>query len=154
MPMSREQLLYQQAAARTFQEKYDSALQPWGVRANAPVLGQDIDDYRRDHLVRLKKLLPNDHELRQLQIRRSPADALNTLEPQILAAASDSAWRADAVPPGRIERRESVDGNTGRKIVHWLGQQSFVKDMGRPGRRVTSFRVDGGYVGADGRPLR
>ena len=76
------------------------------------------------------------------------------IEPQLLAAASASAWRPDAVPRGTIERRVAVDGNTGRKIVHWLGQESFVKDFTRPGRRVTSFRTDQGYVDASGRPLR
>jgi hypothetical protein len=114
----------------------------------------DFHDYRRDHLVRIKRQLPEGHELRRLSIRTLPLDALKTLEPQILAAASDSAFRPDAVPQGRIERRESVDGNTGRKIVSWLGQQSFVKDFGRPGRRVTSFRTDQGYVDGSGRPLR
>ena len=131
----------------------NSALSPWGTRANAPALGQDLDDYRRDHLVRIKRLLPDGHELRSVPVRKLQPDALDVMERQILAAASDSAWRPDAVPAGRIERRETIDGN-GLKIVSWLGQQSFVKDMGRPGRRVTSFRTDTGYVDGSGRPLR
>jgi hypothetical protein len=152
--MSRDQLLRQQASSRVLQERYDNCLSAWGARADAKPLSHDVDDYRRDHLVRIKKLLPENHELRKVQVRSLPSDALNVLEPQILKAASDSAFRPDAVPRGHIERRESIDGNSGRKIVHWLGQESFVKEMGRPGRRVTSFRVDGHYVAADGRPLR
>jgi hypothetical protein len=154
MPMSREQLLQQQSSARIYQERFDNALSPWGVRADAPTLGQDIDDYRRQHLVRIKKLLPEGHELRKVQIRSLPADVLNVFEPQFLGAASDSAFRPDAVPAGTIERRESVDGNTGRKIVHWIGERSFTHDFTRPGRRVTSFRTDTGYVDGSGRPLR
>ena len=70
--------------------------------------------------------------------------------------ASDSAFRPDAVPLGSIERRESIDGNTGRRIVNWLGQESFVKDfpLNRRGRRVVSFRTDQGFFDASGRPLR
>jgi hypothetical protein len=135
------------------EERFDSALAPWGARANAPALGQDLDDYRRDHLVRIKKLLPDDHALRSVPIRQLQPDALAVMEKQILAAASDSAWRPDAVPHGTIERRVQVDSN-GQRVVHWLGTESFVKELGRPGRRVTSFRTDQGYVGADGRPLR
>ena len=151
--MTREQLLQQQAAGRIYQQRFDDALAPWGTRANAPALGQDLDDYRRDHLVRIKKLLPDGHELGSVPIRQLQPDALAVMEKQILAAASDSAFRPDAVPHGQIERRVQVDEN-GQKIVHWLGTESFVRELGRPGRKVTSFRTDQGYVGADGRPLR
>jgi hypothetical protein len=91
MSMTREQLLQQQSSARVYQERYDSALAPWGVRANAPVLGQDVEEYRRDHLVRIKRLLPEGHELRRVQIRALPADALEVIEPQLLAENSKSA---------------------------------------------------------------
>jgi hypothetical protein len=155
MPLSREQLLYQQAASRAYQERYDAVLAPWGARADAKPLTQDPEDYRRDLAVRAKKLLPEGHELRQVQYRSLRADAFDTLEPQLLAACRDSAWRADAVPRGQIERREKTDSN-GFKAVHWLGSHSFVKDLPcyRPGRRVTSFRTDQGYIDASGRPLR
>jgi hypothetical protein len=105
-------------------------------------------------LVRVKRQLPEDHPLRGISIRKLPADALGPFEQQILAAVSASAFRPDAVPHGQIERRESVDGNTGRKIVHWIGERSFTHDFTRPGRRVTSFRTDTGYVDGSGRPLR
>jgi hypothetical protein len=155
MHMTRDQLLQQQASARVVQEKYDSALAPWGSRADAKPLAHDLDDYRRDLAVRVKKLLPEDHELRKVQFRRLPADAFEQFEPQLLAASRDCAWRPDAVPRGQIERREKTDSN-GFKAVHWLGSHSFVRDLPchRPGRRVTSFRTDQGYIDASGRPLR
>jgi hypothetical protein len=129
--MTREQLLQQQASARVLQERYDNALQPWGARADAKPLAQDLDGYWRDHLMRIKELLPEDHELRSIPIRKLPLDALNTLEPQILAAASDSAWRADAVPQGRIERRESIDGN-GLKSSNRTGGSPATGSRTRP----------------------
>ena len=46
--MTREQLMYQQAASRRLQERYDDCLAPWGARADAKPLAQDIDDYHRD----------------------------------------------------------------------------------------------------------
>src|SRR6516225_8853950 len=47
MPMTREQLLQVQASARVYQTRADEAFEPWGMRAPAPVLGEDPDDYRR-----------------------------------------------------------------------------------------------------------
>jgi hypothetical protein len=123
-----------------------------GCARQRAVLGQDIDDYRRDLAVQAKRLLPDGHELRNIQYRRLPADAFNQFEPQLLAACRDSARRPDAVPQGQLRRFEDVDGN-GLKVVSWVGRQSFVHDFTRPGRRVTSFRTSTGYVDARGRPL-
>jgi hypothetical protein len=151
--MTREQLMQMQASARVYQERFDSALSPWDQRAPAPTLGQDIDNYRRETLVKIKRLLPDDHELRNIQIRKMANDVLNVFEPQILEAAKAEAYNASSVPPGEMRRVVEVDSN-GLKIVKYIGQQSFVKDMGRPGRRVVSFRTDQGFIDGSGRPLR
>jgi hypothetical protein len=154
MGTTREQILQQHAAGRVFQERYDSALEPWGVRARAPTLGEDIANYRRDELVRIKKLLPNDHELRKVQIRQLRDDALDVFEPQILKAARDTSRRADTVPvDAPLRRVEHTDGN-GMKVVDFIGQRSFIHDFNRQGRRVVSFRTDQGYVNASGFALR
>ena len=42
-------------AARRFQEYYDQALQQVGQRAPAPLLGQKVNDYRRETLRQLKR---------------------------------------------------------------------------------------------------
>jgi hypothetical protein len=154
MPMTREQILQQHAAGRVFQERYDSALEPWGVRARAPTLGEDIANYRRDELVRIKKLLPDNHELRKVQIRQLRDDAIDAFEPQILKAARETARRADTVPvDAPLRRVEHTDGN-GMKVVDFIGQRSFIHDFNRQGRRVVSFRTDQGYVNASGFALR
>jgi hypothetical protein len=154
MPMTREQILQQHASGRVFQERYDSALQPWGIRANAPVLGQDITEYRRDETVRIKKLLPDDHELRKVQVRQLRDDAFDVIESQILRAARETAHRADTVPYNAPLRRIEEHDANGMKIVKWIGQRSFIHDFNRPGRRVTSFTTDRGRFDASGRALR
>src|SRR5258708_1309333 len=53
--MTREQLLQMQASGRVFQERADNALQPWDIRAPAPVLGEDVGKYRRDLAVKLRR---------------------------------------------------------------------------------------------------
>jgi hypothetical protein len=151
--MSREQLMQMQASGRIYQERYDNALAPWDQRAPAPVLGQDVDSYRRDTLVKIKRLLPDDHGLRKIQIRQMANDVLNVFEGQLLKACRAEAYNPKTVPVGEFRRVVDVDQN-GMKIVKFIGQQSFVKDMGRPGRRVVSFRTDQGFVDASGRALR
>jgi hypothetical protein len=136
--MTREELLRMQASARTIQEKYDNALAPWGSRADAKPLSQDVDEYHRNLAVRAKKLLPEGHKLRDIQFRGLRADAFAVLEPQLLSAVSTSAFHPTSVPQGTIQRREATDSN-GHKVINWIGEESFVKAMGIPGRRVVSF---------------
>ena len=66
MPIIREQLLQAMPAARVYQERYETAFQPWGLRAQAPVVGEPLDAYRRPLAVKAKRLLPDGHELRKV----------------------------------------------------------------------------------------
>ena len=43
-----------------------------------------------------------------------------------------------SVPAGTIERRESTDSN-GHRAINWIGQESFVKAMMPPVRRVVNI---------------
>jgi hypothetical protein len=152
--MTRQQLLHMHASARVFQERYDSAFAPWGMKAPAPTLGQDIDSYRRDLAVKAKRLLPEVHELAKVQYRSLKDDALNSLEPQLLRAVRTLATDNDSVPyDAPLRRVEKIDGN-GNKLVEWIGQRSFIHDFARPGRRVTSFLTPHGRVNAGGQPVR
>ena len=150
MPMSHDQLLQMQRSARVIQERADEALMPWDIRAPAPVLGESFDSYRRNVAVKLKQLLPKNHELRKVQFRRMDDYVLANFEPQLYKAVRDAAHDPSTVPPGQFRRVVEIDQG-GTKMVKWIGQESFVKDFTRPGRRVTSFmhRYD-----ASGRPLR
>jgi hypothetical protein len=131
----REHMIQVQATARAYQAKADSALEPWGIRAPAPVVGENLDDYRRRVAILCKRQLPDGHELRRVQIRQLPDNALPVFEDKIYAECKASAMRPDSVAPGELRRVETVDQN-GLKIVNWIGQECFVKEFTQPGRKV------------------
>jgi hypothetical protein len=136
--MSRDELLLVQNSARVYQERADNALAPWDIRAPAPVLGQDIDKYRRSLAVKLKRLLPENHDLRQVQYKRLDDATISVFEPQLYRAVHDAANDPSTVPPGELRRVVEVDQG-GTKITKFIGQRSFVHDFTRPGRKVVSF---------------
>ena len=132
--LNREQLMQVQNSARVYQERADNSLQPWGLRAPHPVIGEEIDGYRRKLLIQAKKQLPDDHPLRGVQIRQLANDALDVLEPQIYDACHKAARRADTVPEDAPLRRVETRDANGLTIVDWVGRRSFVHDFNRPGR--------------------
>jgi hypothetical protein len=128
------------AAARQFQEYYDAALRNIGSRAPAPSLGMSVNDYRRETLRTLKRtFLPQNHPLYQVQYRDLRADALEVFEPQLLQAVKVEAVNPAHVPPGQLKKIERMDEYGKLKCIDFIGQESFVKAMGRPGRRVVRF---------------
>lgn len=143
MPMTVDQLHQQKASLRVYQERFDNLLRQCGLRAPEPVLGQSAQEYRRDPLVMMKKrMLPSNHELRAVQIRALRDDALDALEPQLMQACRTEVFNPANVPDGEMRRVESFDEYGQVKQVLFLGKESFVKEMGRPGRRVVSFMFD------------
>jgi hypothetical protein len=128
-------------AARKFQAYYDDTLRKVGMRAPQPVLGETVNDYRRETLRNLKRtFLPQNHDLYQVQFRQLPADVLQVFEPQLLSAVVTEANNPAHVPPGELRKIEEMDEYGKVKTIKWIGQESFVKQMGRPGRRVVKFR--------------
>jgi hypothetical protein len=92
MGMTREQILQMHASARVYQQRFDSAFEPWGMRAKSPVIGEDVNEYRRSLAVQGKRLLPENHKLRAVQYRALKADIYEVLEPQLLKAVAESSW--------------------------------------------------------------
>jgi len=130
-------------AARQFQEFYDATLRKVGMRAPQPVSGESVNNYRRETLRNLKRtFLPQNHPLYQVQFRQLKADALQVLEPQLLQACVVEANNPVHVPPGELRKVEELDEFGKLKTIKWIGQESFVKQMMRPGRRVKSFLFD------------
>jgi hypothetical protein len=141
-------------AARQFQEYYDQTLRKVGTRAPPPAVNQSVNDYRRETLRTLKRtFLPQNHPLYQVQMRDLRADALDVFEPQVLKAVEVEAVNPENLAPGEIRPIERFD-EFGNKRIDWVGRESFVRDMMRPGRRVVSFTTDRGRFDASGRPLR
>jgi hypothetical protein len=142
-------------ASRKFQAYYDGSLRNVGVRVPAPLLGQTCNDYRRETLRDLKRtFLPQNHDLYRVQYRKLPADALAIFEPQLLAACVKEANNPAHVPPGELKKVERLDEYGKLKFIDWVGQESFVRQMMRPGRRVLSFTTARGRFDASGRALR
>jgi hypothetical protein len=143
------------SASLKFQEYYDNALRKIGLRAPQPTLGQTVNDYRRETLRTIKRtFLPQNHPLYEVQYRGLKADALGILEPQLLNACVTEANNPIHVPPGELRKVEELDDYGKLKTIKWIGQESFVRQMMRPGRRVVSFKTDHGFVDASGRGLR
>jgi hypothetical protein len=143
------------SASLKFQEYYDETLRKVGVRAPQPTLGDTVNTYRRETLRNLKRtFLPRNHPLYEVQFRQLRADALQVLEPQLLKAVVTEANNPCHVPAGELKKVERLDQYGQVKTIDWVGPESFVRGMMRPGRRVVSFRTDQGYVDASGRGLR
>jgi hypothetical protein len=134
---------------RSIQERADTAFTPWGFRAPAPALGCDPNEYRRDLLIKAKKLLPGYNELRHIQIRQLRSDALTQFENLIYPAAKAEAFKADSVPDGEMRKIHKPTAN-GHEITEWIGKESFVKDMSVPPRRVVTFNTTSGPMSANG----
>jgi hypothetical protein len=79
---------------------------------------------------------------------------LAALEPQLLAAVVSEANNPEYVPPGELKKVERLDEYGKVRCVEFVSQESFVKQMMRPGRRVLSFTTDRGRFDASGRALR
>jgi hypothetical protein len=138
----------QQQACQMWQAYYDDVGKQVGVRAPPPVLGQHPNDYRRETLRMFKKSFLNHHPLAKINMRGLPDDVLPQFEAQVLEAVPKEAYNPASVPEGELRRVERLD-QTGRVAeINWIGQTSFVKDMGRPGRRVVSFTTDRGKYDA------
>jgi hypothetical protein len=153
-----EKELRQRSIARSYQARADAVFAEWGTRANAPVEGEDPEDYRRNQCVRLKKLLPFSDdkpapdlptfdELRRLKLWSLDRNTFEAIEPQIYRAAAVAYARDDTVPAGEMREVTRVNPVTGFKEVRFYGRESFIKAMNRPGRRVVKFRTSLGAPG-------
>ena len=139
-------------ASRKWQEYYDNRLRSVGIRAQEPILGETTDDYQRR--VAKKTFLPKSHQLRQFSLDDIKNDALPVVRDKILDAVSVEAFNAQNVPPGELRKIERFDDYGKVKEIQFIGQESFVKAMGRPGRRVVGFRTENGFVNTSGTVLR
>jgi hypothetical protein len=142
-------------AARKYQEYFDNALRDVGMRAPQPTLGQTQNDYIRETLRTLKRtFLPQNHRYYKINMRGLPADVLQNYVPMVLNAAVAAANDPSHLAPGEIRAINRLD-ETGRvRYIDFIGQESFVRAMTRPGRKVVSFNTPSGPVGANGMFLR
>jgi hypothetical protein len=129
------------AASVRYQAFYDEQSRDIGMRAPQPTLGQTVNDYRRETLRTPKRtFLPQNHPLYKVNMRGLPADALQGFEPQVLKAAVKEANNPAHLAPGEIRAINRLDEVGRVKWIDFIGQESFVKQMMRPGRPGREFQ--------------
>jgi hypothetical protein len=145
-----------------FRSYYDETLtRHIGARPPDPFPGQSLIDYRIDACAAFKKTyLPQNHDLYKVNFKKTRATlrddttALNAflevIEPQLLAACKVEANNPLHVPPGELKQINRLDQTGHVKMTEFIGQDCFVKQMMRPGRRVVGFKTDQGYVNTTG----
>jgi hypothetical protein len=141
-------------ALRQWQAHYDENIfRKIGMRAPEPRADDTILNYRRETDRLLKRTcLPQEHKLYRIQWRGLEADALDPLEPQLFAACEKEYTNPTNIPPGEL-RMVTKTYKDGQKYNDFYGQESFVKQMMRPGRRVVSWRTDQGYLHPNGHAM-
>jgi hypothetical protein len=157
MPQTQTLEMQNMNLCRGFQELYDRVLEKIGAQAPAPMRGQDVIDYRVETCRTLKRTyIPQSEKLSRVNFRglRNDTAALQNFEAQLLQAVPIQAHNPLTVPLGEMRRIPERDEFGQIRAYKWIGQESFIKDMGRPGRRVVSFNTPNGPVNASGMFLR
>src|SRR5262249_56733411 len=93
---------------------------------------QPSEKYRRDLCYLAKKRLPEDHELRNFQVKHIPLDAFEVAEPQIYAACKQAAARNDSVPPGELRMVKTKNPDNGQEMSSFYGRRALIDDFKAP----------------------
>src|SRR6516162_1465504 len=142
MPTTAELERQKQERLTSFQARYDSILEPLKRAAAPPVQGIGVNEYRRRSLGFIQQFLPPGSKWRGISLDGCKSDALNAIEPQILDEARLAATNprmlahTPAAKPDTLD--PSIKSVTLNGITTFWGE-SFVRAMGRPGRRVAGF---------------
>jgi hypothetical protein len=120
------------------QARADAVFNGFGERAPRPLEGEDLSTYRTRLATKLKK-----HSVAWKGVKLSilPDEAFGIAENQIYADAASAAANPVDLEPGELREVTKTDPRTGLKTTVFYGNECFVKQMGRPGRRVASFRT-------------
>jgi hypothetical protein len=150
MPTVAELERQKQERLTLFQARYDSVLEPLKRAAAAPKEEIGVNEYRRRSLGFIQQFLPPDSKWRGVSLDGCMSEALNAIEPQILNEARLAATNPRMLAHTPAAKPDTIDPSlravTLNGITTFHGE-SFVRNMGRPGRRVVSFTTDQGrYV--------
>jgi hypothetical protein len=124
---------------RQHQERYDAAFQQFGSKAPPPRADAFPPDYRRELFRRGQDMLPSDHPLTKFNPQDIGGDAIAELERQLIDALEQESQTpsGDNIPgPDKPYREITKMDSTGVRKTEYYGSESFIKSLGRPGRRV------------------
>jgi hypothetical protein len=126
------------AAFADAQSRADGVFSGFGSRAPRPLEGEALGDYRRRLATKLKS-----HSATWKNIKFSKLDdeAFAVAEAQVYSDATGAASNPVDLEAGELREVTKIDPQTGVRSIVFYGKESFVKGMGRPGRRVASFRT-------------
>ena len=118
------------------QAKADSVMQLFGKAAPRWLAGESLANYRKRLAtpLRVHSSTWKDEKLSDL-----PDSVFGKIEGAIYADAAIAARHPVDLGEGEFRKITNVDPDTGLKQITWAGDHSFIKDLGRPGRRVTRF---------------
>jgi hypothetical protein len=126
------------AAFADAQARADAVFNGFGQRAPRPLEGEAIIDYRKRLATKLKGYST---AWKSVKFSQLPEEAFNIAETQVYADAVSAATNPTDLEAGELRQVTKTDPSTGVRTIVFYGKESFVKQMGRPGRRVKSFRT-------------
>jgi hypothetical protein len=128
------------AAFADAQARADAVFNGFGQRAPRPLEGEALVDYRKRLATKLKGYSP---AWKSVKFSQLPEEAFSIAETQVYADAALAASNPADLNPGELREVMKIDPRTNQKTIVFYGKEHFVKQMGRPGRRVQSFRTMG-----------
>jgi hypothetical protein len=126
------------AAFADAQARADAVFNGFGQRAPRPLEGEAIVDYRKRLATKLKSHSP---VWKSVKFSQLPEEAFGIAETQVYADAIAAATNPTDLESGELRQVTKTDPTTGVRTIVFYGKDCFVKQMGRPGRRVHSFRT-------------
>jgi hypothetical protein len=126
------------AAFADAQARADAVFNGFGQRAPRPLEGEALIDYRKRLATKLKS---HSTIWKAVKFSQLPDEAFAVAENQVYADATAAASNPVDLGAGELRQVTKTDPTTGVRTIVFYGKESFVKSMGRPGRRVSSFRT-------------
>lgn len=126
------------AAFADTQAKADSVFMGFGKAAPRPLEGESLLNYRKRLATHLK---PYSTVWKSVKFSQLPEEAFGIAENQVYSDAAAAAANPVDLGDGELREVARTDPRTGLKTIVFYGRDSFVKNMGRPARRVASFRT-------------
>jgi hypothetical protein len=126
------------AAFADAQARADAVFMGFGKAAPRPLEGESLLNYRKRLATHLK---PHSQVWKAVKFSQLPDEAFSIAEGQVYADAAVAASTPTDLGDGELREVARSDPRTGMRTNVFYGKESFVKSMGRPARRVSSFRT-------------
>ena len=126
------------AAFADAQARADTVFSGFGQRAPRPLEGESLIGYRKRLATKLKSYSP---VWKNVKFSQLPDEAFGIAETQVYSDAAVAAANPMDLEAGELRMVTKIDPATGVRSNVFYGKESFVKQMGRPGRRVAAFRT-------------